>query len=92
MISSLPFCQKALIRWLFGEMLIRQLWSFLLLLLVIARLLIDGVFTSLKYEGDCLPNSMLDESFFEDKRAGICDLEEEVEEMCFYDSDPDEYC
>ena len=50
----------------------------------------DGVITLLWNEGDCLPTLMVDESILEDKRAGISDVAEEVEEMCLYQSDPDE--
>ena len=33
---------------------------------------------------DCLPTIMADESILEDKRAGISDVAEEVEEKCLY--------
>ena len=52
--------------------------------------LIDGVITPLWYEGDCIPNINVGESLLEEERSNISDVEEEVDETCFYESHQDD--
>ena len=42
------------------------------------------------YEGDCIPNIMVKESLLDEERSDISDVEEEVDKMCFFQSDQDD--
>ena len=89
-LSSLPPCQKAFVQHIRRTNYQMIIWKNGDTAVVGAPSAVDGhgwtledgVITPLWYEGDCLTTIMVEESFLEEGRSYMSDVEEKVNEMC----------